>query len=116
MNIFTHAQVREEAGLLRHVADCAAMQRQRWRKKLQAVELHKAAVGLLNAGDAREHCALARAGSAEQSHRAAGFKFKRDINLEIAALLDDVGFKHGVFSGPAHARATAAEEPRPERR
>src|SRR5438445_11059545 len=44
MNILTHSQVREEAGLLRHVAECAAMQRQRRRKKLLAVELNKAVI------------------------------------------------------------------------
>ncbi len=65
MNIFSDAQVREEAGLLRHVAERAAMQRQRRRKKLLAVELDKAVIGLLNARDAREHCALARARRAE---------------------------------------------------
>jgi len=43
------------------------------------------------------------------------FEFKRDVHLEVAALFDDVGLKHGDFSGPAHAPATAAAEPRPER-
>src|ERR1041385_1388130 len=111
MNVLANAKMRKDTGLLRHVAKRTAVQRQRWREKLEAIELHKAVIRFFDARDACEHRTFARAGSAKQTHRAAGFQFKRDINLEFAPLLDDVGFKHGAFSGPAHAPAMAAAKP-----
>src|SRR5882724_1734706 len=91
------------------------MQWERRREKMQAVQLHKAIVWFFDSRNAREHRALARAGSAKQSNRAACFEFKRDVHLEVAALFDDVGLKHPDFSAPAHALAMAVAEPRPER-
>src|ERR1051326_3808324 len=114
MNVPANAKMRKDTWLLSHVAKRTAVERQRGRKKLQAIQLHKAVIRFFQPRDACEHGAFARARSTEQTHRVAVFQFKRDIDLKFAPLLDDVGLKHGVFSGPAHAPATAAAEPRPE--
>src|ERR1041385_1942578 len=114
MNVLANAKMRKDTWLLSHVAKRTAVERQRGRKKLQAIQLHKAVIRFFQPRDACEHGAFARARSTEQTHRVAGFQFKRDIDLKFAPLLDDAGLKHGVFFGPEHAPATAAAKRQPE--
>ncbi len=110
-DVLVDAQVRKEIRILGQVAERPAMEREARRKERRLAERDAAAVRRLDAGDAREDRALARAGDAEQAARGPGGDAQRHVDGEARPQLDDVRVKHratAAVRGCAPATATAA--------
>ena len=102
MDVVVHAQVREQAGLLEHIAQAAPVRGQPAAAGIvlpdMAVDAHLA-LGTFQSGDAAQAGGLAAARGAEQRGNALAGQLQIDVEHKVGALQLQAGGDHTVIHG-----------------